>query len=239
MMHLYHVLSKERLQQKLAHAEAHDGELLLTGHAPVADSAEGALEAYIHLLPNLVGGITFSARHEVAALRVTVDPDRREAGVLHVLWSESGLWFQEWLLCDPTAVTAWTVDEAVLRADFLAQLAALREGQLGPSTWFYPDMAHDAQVGMAELIGARLGYLAVDDPAARKLAFERACYRLGVQRHDATKCRSSWGRRSCDSLARWRAGRGVPSCRSPWSRRARRGTASTRRSPRPPGSSPA
>lgn len=206
-MQLYHVLPRHRLEEKREYARSHDGRLQLTTHEPARDSAEGALPRYLHCLPNLVGGIDFSARMPVSAIRLTLAPDARivrlrgsrqrgdldleaaarDAAVLHVMWDEPGLRFQEWLLVDETAVVEWTDDPDLLARDFHEQLDRLCTGRMRADAFFYPDLDPISQVPMARLIGHRLGLCEVDDPEVLYAEYRKTTHRIGAEVSTSTK----------------------------------------------------
>lgn len=204
-MYLYHVLPRHRLEEKLQYARATGGRILLTRHSAAKDSSDGSIPEYLHLLPNLVGGIDFSSRERVAAIRISLAPEariarlrgpraaldlRREAeraSVIHVQWEEPGLRYQEWLLVNDDAVLEWTADPQVIKCDYLAQLEDLRTGRLSSEAYFYPDIDKAAQLAMAQLIGHRLGFCHVEQPSLLLRRHREATFRLGVERVTATK----------------------------------------------------
>lgn len=242
-MHLYHVLPRHRLEQKLAYARAHGGRLQLTPHEASKDSAAGAVSAYLHCLPDLVGGIAFSIKERVAALRITLAPGARvaklrgtrdqldlaaaarEAAVLHVQWDEPGLRYQEWLLVDESAVLEWTADPEVLAQDYQEQLERLSAGRMSSRAFFYPDLDPASQLPMARLTGHRLRYHEVEDPEALFQAHCKATHRIGAEGSTPTKHLFFVGQPFVDlarraALPRWRE-RWSLACVSgeaPWSR---------------------
>jgi hypothetical protein len=196
---LYHTLSLERLEQKRAYSVAHGGRLQITGHVPQMDATEGAVGAYLHVLPSLAGSIRFAGIGQARAIRITLKPEARHvsfrgpvgrydpaqypgAQVARWIWDMPGLVFQEWALLDEDAVESWTDDQELIRSELHRDLEQLRRGELElGEVGFYPEIDLRAQIGQAELVARHLGLREPDEgDTAREQRLEQAYLRLGA-----------------------------------------------------------
>jgi hypothetical protein len=189
-MLLWHVLSQERLDQKLAHANGGAGELLLTAPAADKDVSSGRLGCpFIYCLPNIVGSEDFAEPGEggLRAIRIELDPSAKIA-VFHGnpddipfetlkedfdgidmqvdAMPEWPVRFRQILLWNPKAVKSWTCDEKDIAADFRTQYRELAAGRMPAADFFLTDLTPEEHQTRAEALASRLNIKLGPPPAS-------------------------------------------------------------------------
>lgn len=74
---LWHFLSKDRLLQKIEHAQSRSGQLLLHPPEEAKDITKGKLAHYIYCLPSILSGMNFSDKEKMEAVKITLKPEAR------------------------------------------------------------------------------------------------------------------------------------------------------------------
>jgi hypothetical protein len=200
---LYHILSVENLAKKHEWANAHNGALLLT-------SSIGKLSPHIYCLPNLIGGTLFAHKHNSRAIRIELKKGSRifnyrgsrrdftiekyneiakNHDLIHSVYDDPGLLWQEYFLVNNEAVSSWTSDLTVIQRDYNKQIQELKEDRFSGNDFFYMEMPVEEQFVAAQVIGRHIG-LDVESTSSEKMLSDRynlACCKLGVLNATMTK----------------------------------------------------
>lgn len=76
-MHIWHSLSKDRLQKKIEHAADCGGELLLQPPELAKDIKKGQISKYIYCLPSILSGMNFSDQSKIEVIKIHLDENAR------------------------------------------------------------------------------------------------------------------------------------------------------------------
>lgn len=188
-MKFWHILSRERLEQKRRFAETSGGQLLLTSPAPEKDISNGLLGPFIYLVPTLVGGAVFSDAPELSAICVELkssakiskfhgNPD--EIPFSSIRETHDGIdmtvdalpaWpvrFRQILLWNPAAVKTWTTDATT--ETFFSEYQKLISGEMTTQDFFMLGHSREEQAALALSLAKRLGLKADQSASAVRCA---------------------------------------------------------------------
>jgi len=148
-----------------------------------------------------VGGLTFAARQQGAAIKIVLNADARifkyrgpdtecpfqrlagEYDVAFLDFENPGIRFREVLLLSEQKIRRWSYDVEELRRDYITQMTQLEAGQIPSDEFFYPDLAPQEQLLAARLVGHHIG-LFKEEPAniaGINKTLSQAYRRIGVE----------------------------------------------------------
>lgn len=190
-MILYHILSKKRLEEKLAYAQENNGRLLLTPHLASMDTSNGLIPNYIHCLPSLAGSMPFAGNQSATAIKIKMSSHTKiwrykgpqdaidfkqtenDTDVIHTIYDNDKFFkWQEVLLVSNRNIEYWTHDLSEIKSDFETQLEDLKNGKISSDHFFYRDFTIEEQHSVAQLVGHHIGISNLTDESVRKLRDE-------------------------------------------------------------------